>query len=135
MHAGVNGPGGAYLSALQRLQWTSTTPFAILDHQGHAYDLRVTDPRTIKELAKDAWYDRMAVESEVHADIFGRGGVRGYGRGKTMVDGCGLTLEQSDGEGLLEWAKENCHTLEDEYTPWLKPLQGMVRTALRKKKK
>ena len=51
-HSYVEGPSGAYLSALKRLQWEAPTPFVIVDGQGREFDLRESAPRTIKELAK-----------------------------------------------------------------------------------
>ena len=133
-HAKVSGPGGAFLSALSRLGWSPQSPFTVMDQLGRTFDLRNTAPRTIKELAKDAWYDRKAVESEVYADIFDEEGSRGYGRGRVMVDGKALTLEQSGRDEVKRWAEAKCHRLEGAYVPWFEPLQGLIKTAIRKRR-
>ena len=91
-------------------------------------------PRTIKELAKDAWYDRAATESEVYADILDEAGARGNGRGKGVVDGSALTLEQIGGMSLMKWARDKCHQMEAAFVPWLGPLQGMVKSAAQRRK-
>eukprot|EP00971_Amphidinium_carterae_P291808 5792697-Amphidinium_carterae.1 len=59
----VAGPAGAFLLTCCRLDWQVLAPYAILDHKGVFWDMRIVSPRFMAERALEAsrvWSDRAA---------------------------------------------------------------------------
>ena len=130
-HAAPDGPAGAYVSALRRLQWDSRSPFHVATADRRIFDLRIESPRTILELAKDAYTDCRAAASSVYKDIFCVDGGAGYGNGTRckLVDG-GPTLF-SEASAVKAWAGGSCAAQDGHFIPSFEPLASRVKSAIR----